>query len=739
MKGKAWTAGMRAAAAYDPGHDRWPEERYPRRDAHWDVSEGYDYGDDYGEDDCMTSWAEGGSLERAERTRPAVARPAAARPAAARLAAPCKGGNLQGGKSVPQAAAEKGKSWGKSSSKSLNSAWPHTEPPAGWDKGKGKRKGYSDSSDSSDGSCTVLAVGLPRSPGQQESLWSYFAQFGEVMHVEVNPGSSAFARGSASIHFSCRAEAEAAVANEDGLLYEGRFLECRLAVPARAEEDGMQAEKGKHKGKGKKGWGKGADAELEEAKIFVGCLPLGTTEEELQQHFEANFGPVQELLLKRNFDTGEFRGFGFVTFKSIETARAVLENFEYNTFHGKWIDCKVAVEKGTSKGSGKKASKREDFSSFGDQSVELEPGRVFVSGLPKDCSEDEIKDSFESNFGEVKSVVICYEPSSGAHRGTAFVTFADTEMAKFCVENYDNNSFRGEWIEVKDSSDRGSFPKKRSLEESATVVAEGFVEGEEISEAALVQLFEYYGAIKEVHVEQGSATICFESPQTAALVLEKAGPHGPEPVQFGRNILQLRQVGSGEPLRKRHHGGAPGEETDKVFLQKVPKDLSEQVIVEHYSRFGVVKECALPFDTATGVLRGFGFMTFESPEAAARAAREGMLGEPRLDYGQRRGGKRAAEAPRPADVFLKITDLPSNPKQRDIFKLFYNYSVARIRDLDTEAVVEFCSIGECARAFSEKQGARCGPNRIILAGATREDFQSIKAAQEALGISGQHR
>lgn len=442
---------------------------------------------------------------------------------------------------------------------------------------------------------------------------------------------------------------------------------------------------------------------------------------------------MQEVMLKRNIDTGEFRGFGFVTFKSIETARAVLDNFEYNNFWGKWIDCKVAVDKGMSKGSfGKKGYS----SSLGNQSAESEPGCVSVSGLPKDSSEEEIKDCFESNFGEVKSVVIGYDHASGAHRGTALVIFTDPEMAKFAIDNYDNNTFRGEWIEVKAG---GNFPKKRILEESATVVAEGFSEGEEISEAALVQLFEFYGAIKEVHVEQGSATICFESPETAALVLDQAGPSGPEPVHFGSSILRLRQAGSREPPRKRHQGGAPGEETDKVFLQKVPKDLSEQKMVDYYSRFGVVKECALPFDTDTGVLRGFGFMTFDSSDAAARAVREGTLGEPRFDYGQRKGGRKSAEAPAPGDVFLKITDLPSNPKQRDIFKLFYNYSVARIRDLDTEAVVEFCSVGECTRAFTEKQGARCGPNRVTVAGATRADYQSIKAAQEALGISGQQR
>ncbi|CAE8632113.1 unnamed protein product [Polarella glacialis] len=180
--------------------------------------------------------------------------------------------------------------------------------------------------------------------------------------------------------------------------------------------------------------------------------------------------------------------------------------------------------------------------------------------------------------------------------------------------------------------------------------------------------------------------------------------------------------------------------TEKIFIAGVPKDLTEHALAEYYSKFGAVKELHLPFDTDTGQLRGFCFITFETCEAAAEAVKTGGLGEARLDYGQKKGGgKKAAEAPRPTDFFLRVSELPDNPRQRDTFKLFYSYSTARFRDFGSEAIVEFVSVGECQKAFDEKQGARMGSARIILSAATREEFLAMKATQDLIPGSKDER
>ncbi|OLP83807.1 hypothetical protein AK812_SmicGene35393 [Symbiodinium microadriaticum] len=91
----------------------------------------------------------------------------------------------------------------------------------------------------------------------------------------------------------------------------------------------------------------------------------------------------------------------------------------------------------------------------------------------------------------------------------------------------------------------------------------------------------------------------------------------------------------------------------------------------------------------------------------------------------------AEDAQEPEDVFLRVSGLPAEKQQPDVFKLFYHFSLARIRELAGEAIVEFTTHSECVRAFRDKQGGRVGCNRVTLSAATREDFQQLKAAQEA--------
>lgn len=100
-------------------------------------------------------------------------------------------------------------------------------------------------------------------------------------------------------------------------------------------------------------------------KIFVGGLDKESVDEEALMHHFSQFGPVTKVELK--YDDKGFRGFGFVTFESVDVAQKVIDNGEANEFQGKRIDCKsaqtppaatssVAPAKGGSKGA-KPASK----------------------------------------------------------------------------------------------------------------------------------------------------------------------------------------------------------------------------------------------------------------------------------------------------------------------------------------------------------------------------------------------
>merc|ERR1719210_1355876 len=93
--------------------------------------------------------------------------------------------------------------------------------------------------------------------------------------------------------------------------------------------------------------GKGCKGDVG-TKIFAGALPKKCTQEMVHAYF-SQFGAVTNVELKYGPD-GTFRGFGFITFGSPESVRAVLENYDNNLIEGKWIDCKTAAQQEASLG-----------------------------------------------------------------------------------------------------------------------------------------------------------------------------------------------------------------------------------------------------------------------------------------------------------------------------------------------------------------------------------------------------
>ena len=62
------------------------------------------------------------------------------------------------------------------------------------------------------------------------------------------------------------------------------------------------------------------------AKLYVGNLSFATTENDLQDLF-AQVGTVLEVKLIQDRDTGNSRGFGFVTMNSQEEANSAISRF----------------------------------------------------------------------------------------------------------------------------------------------------------------------------------------------------------------------------------------------------------------------------------------------------------------------------------------------------------------------------------------------------------------------------
>jgi heterogeneous nuclear ribonucleoprotein A1/A3 len=69
------------------------------------------------------------------------------------------------------------------------------------------------------------------------------------------------------------------------------------------------------------------------------------TNEELKDHFN-QFGEVIDAIILKDINTGQSRGFGFITFKEEHIADDLVRNHQITEINGRRVDIKKAVVKG---------------------------------------------------------------------------------------------------------------------------------------------------------------------------------------------------------------------------------------------------------------------------------------------------------------------------------------------------------------------------------------------------------
>jgi RNA recognition motif-containing protein len=68
-------------------------------------------------------------------------------------------------------------------------------------------------------------------------------------------------------------------------------------------------------------------------------------DEEFKAYF-IQYGEIEDCAILRDKRTGKPRGFGFVTYRDLETVEHVMEMKDTHTIQSKWVDCKRAVPAG---------------------------------------------------------------------------------------------------------------------------------------------------------------------------------------------------------------------------------------------------------------------------------------------------------------------------------------------------------------------------------------------------------
>lgn len=129
-------------------------------------------------------------------------------------------------------------------------------------------------------------------------------------------------------------------------------------------------------------------------------LPYKTTDQELKDYFEMNFGELAYSEIKHDRETGKSRGFGFIRFKDEAAAKEAVKQEHY--MDGRKVEVRQKKDK---------------------------PMKMFIGRLAHGTTVEDL-DSYFSQYGELTDT---YIPQP--FRNFAFITFASSEAAKNCMQD----------------------------------------------------------------------------------------------------------------------------------------------------------------------------------------------------------------------------------------------------------------------------------------------------------------
>ena len=183
-------------------------------------------------------------------------------------------------------------------------------------------------------------------------------------------------------------------------------------------------------------------------KLFVGGIARGVETPQLKELFEAH-GEVVDAIVMVDKETGNSRGFGFVTFANDEDAEKAISALNKTDLNGRKISVNDADSGKKSKDNGRKEAPAGS-------------ARMYVGGLPWETSDEGLKTLF-SNFGTVHDVHVVTDRGTGKSKGFGFVTMPESE-AKTAIVELNGSKFNGRKLKVQMSNSSGNKKSGRNKE-----------------------------------------------------------------------------------------------------------------------------------------------------------------------------------------------------------------------------------------------------------------------------------
>ncbi|KAK4759271.1 hypothetical protein SAY87_022402 [Trapa incisa] len=235
---------------------------------------------------------------------------------------------------------------------------------------------------------------------------------------------------------------------------------------------------------------------------------------------------------------------------------------------------------------------------------------VFIGGLDKDATEDDLRKVF-SVVGEVTEVRLMMNPQTKKNKGFAFLRFATVEQARRAVTELKNPMIHGKQCGVTPSQDSdtlflGNICKTWTKEALKEKLKHYGVEN--VDDVTLVEDSNNEG------MNRGFAFLEFPSRSDAMVAFKRLqkrdvlfGVDRPAKVSFADSFID------------------PGDEimaqVKTVFIDSLPASWDEHRVKELLKKYGHIEKIELAHNMPSAKRRDFGFVTFDTHDAAVTCAK----------------------------------------------------------------------------------------------------------------------
>ena len=166
-----------------------------------------------------------------------------------------------------------------------------------------------------------LFIGQLAFEAEEGDIQEKFGRYGEILNIQIiKDNQSGKSKGYGFIKFAETSDAEKVLRTMDGAEICGR--KCKLDRAGGGKQNSNRFDRDD-----RRGGGRGRDGKVTEPeKLFIGKLSPDATEDDVREAFR-RCGDIKVQLIKDR-DSGESRGFGFITFSDASKAEEALRQYQ---------------------------------------------------------------------------------------------------------------------------------------------------------------------------------------------------------------------------------------------------------------------------------------------------------------------------------------------------------------------------------------------------------------------------